>query len=161
MSRTRVMIAGISRSELCFLLLQIQDAAFINAEALFAQACNRADRRNPEQRCDIVFSSASDADAICAELRAALDTAGTTAWEPPAEVLRKRDSEEVGSCKPHDHCWHLGCILPSWTSTAESNRAGRVAGVDAGDTPRIQDRLRAHAIEPQLGALHERVSHRE
>ena len=95
------MIAGTSRSELCFLLLQIQDAAFINAEALFAQACNRADRRNPEQRCDVVFSSASDADAICAELRTALESAGTTAWEPAAEVLRKRDSDAVGSCKSH------------------------------------------------------------
>ena len=153
----------------------LHSSAFINAEALFAQACNRADRRNPERRCDIVFSSASDADAICAELRTALDTAGTTAWEPAAEVLRKRDSDAVGSCKPHTiiagillaYCWRLRCILPRVsamivrTSTGESDRAGRVAGVDAGDTPRVQDRLRPHAIEPQLGALHERVSHRE
>ena len=70
-------------------------------DALFAQACNRADRRSPERRCDIVFSSAADADTICAELRTALESVGTTAWEPPAELLRTRDSDAVGSCKPH------------------------------------------------------------
>jgi len=32
------------------------------------------------------------------------------------------DLEEFVDCKPHDHCWHLGCILPKSPSNDRANR---------------------------------------
>ena len=30
-----------------------------------------------------------------------------------------------GGCKPHDYCWHLGCILPKSASNDRANRRSR------------------------------------
>ena len=45
----------------------------------------------------------------------------------PCCALYCPDPDEL-CCKPHDHCWHLGCILPCQQPSCEqapSTRSGR------------------------------------